>query len=325
MAPLRHAVHVLPDVLHRGAPGRTTPPTRRSSRPSSRGSPCWPTTWRGGCAPSRRRGPPTARPRSHGRSASAPARLGRIASTSSSAGLDDAQLESQSYAAEWTVADVLSHLGSGAVHHASAASQDVRAAPRRPTDFAPSVWDEWNAKAPRAQADDCLAADERLLAALEAVGRGRPGTPDLLLGAPVPRLRRGARPAPQRARLPHAGTSRSCSTTRRALPPDAAAVVVDNLGMIARFTARPTGRSATVAVRTTDPERHFTLRLTRRRRRAPGRRRGAAMPDADTARPSRSAAWSTGGWTRTTVRPSTPTARCSTSSAGCSPAPERAR
>ncbi len=30
-------------------------------------------------------------------------------------GLDDAQLEAQSYCSEWSIADVLSHLGSGAV------------------------------------------------------------------------------------------------------------------------------------------------------------------------------------------------------------------
>ena len=38
-----------------------------------------------------------------------------------------------------------------------------------PDDFAPKVWDEWNAKSPRAQADDSLAVDHRLLEAHESV------------------------------------------------------------------------------------------------------------------------------------------------------------
>ena len=33
-------------------------------------------------------------------------------------GLDDAQLQAPSYCSEWSIADVLSHLGSGAVDHA---------------------------------------------------------------------------------------------------------------------------------------------------------------------------------------------------------------
>ena len=46
------------------------------------------------------------------------------------------------------------------------------------------------------------------------------------------------------------------------LPHDAAAVVVDNLGLIARFTGRPTGEVRDVVVRTTDPAREFTVRLS---------------------------------------------------------------
>jgi hypothetical protein len=43
------------------------------------------------------------------------------------------------------------------------------------------------------------------------------------------------------------------------LPDQVAALVVDNLDLIARYTARPTGETTTVTVRTTAPERTFTL------------------------------------------------------------------
>ncbi len=49
---------------------------------------------------------------------------------------------------------------------------------------------------------------------------------------------------------------------RRSCPNDAAAVIVDNLGLIARFAAKPTGAEREVRVRTSDPVRHFTVRLT---------------------------------------------------------------
>ena len=48
------------------------------------------------------------------------------------------------------------------------------------------------------------------------------------------------------------------------LAADAVPLVVDNLGMIARFTARPVGEPRTIAVRTTDPSRDVTV--THRRR-----------------------------------------------------------
>src|ERR1700722_7781119 len=83
-------------------------------------------------------------------------------------GLDDGQLELPSYDTEWSVAQVLSHLGSGAVI-LGRRLRDIRAGAATPDEFAPSVWDEWNAKTPRAQADDALVADQAVLEALEDV------------------------------------------------------------------------------------------------------------------------------------------------------------
>jgi hypothetical protein len=41
-----------------------------------------------------------------------------------------------------------------------------------------------------------------------------------------------------------------------------AAVVVDNLGVIARFSARPNGEIGMAGIRTSDPARDFTVRLS---------------------------------------------------------------
>src|ERR1700733_12517221 len=84
-------------------------------------------------------------------------------------GLDDSQLGPQSYSSDWPIADVLSHLGSGAVI-TRRRLEDTLAGRDTPDDFAPSVWDEWNAKTPRAKADDALAVDPALFEEFERVG-----------------------------------------------------------------------------------------------------------------------------------------------------------
>lgn len=46
-----------------------------------------------------------------------------------------------------------------------------------------------------------------------------------------------------------------------AVPAEAARLIVDNLGMVARFTGKPTGRRHEIHLRTFDPARDFTLSL----------------------------------------------------------------
>ena len=46
------------------------------------------------------------------------------------------------------------------------------------------------------------------------------------------------------------------------IPAEATAVVVDNLELVARFTAKPTGDTTLITVRTADPVRDFAIELT---------------------------------------------------------------
>ena len=174
-------------------------------------------------------------------------------------GLEVAQLESPSYSSGWSIADVLSHLGSSAVILRQRL-QDARAGVENTIDAQP-IWDEWNAKTPRAKADDALTEDERLLEGIESVRRDEwerltfnfgPVTVGLDVAVAL-RINEHAL---------HTWDIEVMFDDDARLPPDAAAVVVDNLGFIARFTARPTGDEREVWVRTSHPERHFTVRLT---------------------------------------------------------------
>ncbi|CAN5436833.1 maleylpyruvate isomerase family mycothiol-dependent enzyme [soil metagenome] len=84
----------------------------------------------------------------------------------------DEQLAAISGAVDWSVADVLSHLGSGAeiMRFPILAAIDGTPAPdggRQP------IWDRWNALSPREQATQFVDHDERYVATVEALDDGQ--------------------------------------------------------------------------------------------------------------------------------------------------------
>lgn len=175
-------------------------------------------------------------------------------------GLDAAQLDSPSYCDEWSIAQVLSHLGSGAVISLRGL-QDVRAGTTVPEGFNSSVWDEWNAKTPRAQADDALVADEALVDALEGVDASERER----LTFPMGPLSLGFDELVGLRLNEHTFHSWDIAVVLDesvGLPGDATALVVDNLSLIARFSGRPDGQERTIGIRATDPRRDIALRLS---------------------------------------------------------------
>jgi uncharacterized protein (TIGR03083 family) len=79
------------------------------------------------------------------------------------------QIRAQSYDTEWSIAQVLSHLGSGAEISLLMLPGGLgEAEPVGREAFAP-VWEVWNAKNPDEQAADGLAADEQHVETLEAL------------------------------------------------------------------------------------------------------------------------------------------------------------
>jgi uncharacterized protein (TIGR03083 family) len=85
------------------------------------------------------------------------------------AGLSNEELAAHSGATEWTLAQVLSHLGSGAEITLATLRSALGATPGPGQDLNQDIWDRWNRLAPRDQAAGFLAADEELIAALEAL------------------------------------------------------------------------------------------------------------------------------------------------------------
>jgi uncharacterized protein (TIGR03083 family) len=175
-------------------------------------------------------------------------------------GMSETELTGRAYPTQWSVADVLSHLGSGAVI-TRRRLDDALADQATPDEFAPAVWDEWNAKTPAAQRDDALHADADLLAGIDAAS---PQQRDSFTSAMGPMTLDFTEFVAMRLNehVFHTWDIEVVGDEAAVLPPDAAALVVDNLDLIARFTARPTGDTTTLTAATTDPARGFRIDLT---------------------------------------------------------------
>jgi uncharacterized protein (TIGR03083 family) len=81
----------------------------------------------------------------------------------------DDDLARTSGSSDWTVAQVLSHLGSAAEIRMAGLDAALTGGDPPGQDFNPGVWDRWNAKAPRAQAEDYIAAEAACLALVEGL------------------------------------------------------------------------------------------------------------------------------------------------------------
>ena len=73
-----------------------------------------------------------------------------------------------SYADAWTVAQVFSHLGSGA-EIAVMLLEATLGGPPVDREAVPAIWDTWNAKTPHDQTADCLPADDTHIKRLEGL------------------------------------------------------------------------------------------------------------------------------------------------------------
>jgi uncharacterized protein (TIGR03083 family) len=174
--------------------------------------------------------------------------------------LDDAQLEVQAYPTDWQIAGVLSHIGSGAVIMKRRVTDGIAGEPL-PDDFAPTVWDEWNAKSPRQQADDALAADQALADVFGAVGEQERSSFSTSFG-PLTVGFDDLMGLRLNEHTLHTWDIEVALDPEATLHPEQTALVIDNLALLARFTAKPTGSLRTIAIRTTDPARDYIVELT---------------------------------------------------------------
>ena len=161
------------------------------------------------------------------------------------------QVRQQAYPTEWTVADVLSHLGSGATIMRLRLEGDVDMQ---------AVWDEWNAKDPDAQAADALVADDALQYRVDSL---TPNDQDHMRFAMGPMeldllTFLGMRLNEHSLHTWDVAVTVDPSAT---LPEDEAALIVDALPMMTRFAGKPTGSDRDISIRTVSPSGTFVLAL----------------------------------------------------------------
>jgi uncharacterized protein (TIGR03083 family) len=172
--------------------------------------------------------------------------------------LNAGQVAEQSYCTDWSIAQVLSHLGSGAEIFTLFTEAGVggQEAPGREA-FAP-IWDRWNAKSPQDQAADGLSADETLVETFESMDDEQLGKLRLSMfgmdldAAGIARMRLGEHAV-------HTWDVAVARDPNATLAPDAVALLIDGVGQMAGRMGKAGGPEQRVRVVTTDPERSFVL------------------------------------------------------------------
>jgi uncharacterized protein (TIGR03083 family) len=174
--------------------------------------------------------------------------------------LGDDGARSPSYCDDWSVAQVASHLGSGAEIFLPYVEAGAAGEPAPDGERNQAIWDAWNAKSPTEQVRDSIAADTALLEAVDELSEEQRadwrlevfGMQQDLAGFLRMRLSEHALHTWDVAVALDPGTT---------LPDDAAGQLVDNLDRVIGWAGKPSAEQASIEVRTTTPERAFHLDL----------------------------------------------------------------
>lgn len=177
--------------------------------------------------------------------------------------LDEGDPTRMSYCSDWTIAQVYSHLGSGAEinlewlkaarEHAEPIGQEAMQA----------IWARWDARGPQEQVTEAIRADARLVEAFEAMSAEDLAAAHLTLFGGMLELDGDGLAL---FRLPE----HSVHTWDVAVALDPAArvasyaveLLIDGLGGRLNWLAKPSGATWSVLVETTGPDRTFTLAAT---------------------------------------------------------------
>jgi uncharacterized protein (TIGR03083 family) len=168
------------------------------------------------------------------------------------------QLRRQSYDTDWSIAQVLSHIGSQSeifvlFLDAGLSGQD----PPGPEAFGP-IWENWNGKSPQDQAADALRADEALIERLESLDdderkRFRLSVFGMDLDATgLARMRLGEHAI-------HTWDIAVALDPAATVAPDAVGLLIDTLGQLVARSGKPGAVQRRLHVSTSSPVRHFTL------------------------------------------------------------------
>ncbi|HTW20176.1 MAG TPA: maleylpyruvate isomerase family mycothiol-dependent enzyme [Mycobacteriales bacterium] len=167
----------------------------------------------------------------------------------------------QSYDDDWSIAQVLSHLGSGAeIFGRYLAAFAAGGEPPTGEQFQP-IWDTWNAKSAPEQARDALQVDGEFVATVDALKRdGQDGWQVEMFG-----MQTGLDDVVRMRLNEHAVHSWDIAVAldpSATIAPESVALLVDQLGQLAAWAGKPTSEPLDVVVRTESPARVFRISST---------------------------------------------------------------
>src|SRR5947209_3748965 len=168
------------------------------------------------------------------------------------------QLEQRSYASEWSVAQVLSHLGSQAEIFSLFIDAGLTGQEPPGREAFEPIWDSWNSKDPQAQASDALRADQATLERFESLDADQRARLQLkMFGMELDTTGLARMRISEHAI--HAWDVLVALDPSATVAPDAVALLIDTLDQLAARSGKPDGQQRKVRVSTTGPERQFTL------------------------------------------------------------------
>jgi uncharacterized protein (TIGR03083 family) len=162
----------------------------------------------------------------------------------------------QAYPSEWTVAEVIAHLGSGAEIAILRIDEAFGGPPGDPE----PIWNAWNAKDPDAKAADALGADRALIDRLHGLTAEERDAFTMSMGPMNLDFQTFARLRLNEHVL-HSWDVAVTFEPAAALADDAVPLILETLPMIAGFAGKPTGATRQLRVATTEPDRRFIIDL----------------------------------------------------------------
>jgi uncharacterized protein (TIGR03083 family) len=168
------------------------------------------------------------------------------------------QLRAQSYDDDWTIAQVLSHLGSGAeIATLGLAAALGQGGQPDPSSF-PAIWEAWNNRTPQAQAADALTCGGEYVRRLEQLTDAQLDSISLELfgrqldAAGMIQLRLGEHAV-------HVWDVAVSIDPAATIAPGAVPVLFGYITQLFGYIAKPAGDSFRVRLRTTDPAGDYLL------------------------------------------------------------------
>ena len=178
--------------------------------------------------------------------------------------LSPADLRRQSYADDWTVAQVLSHLGSQAEIFGTFLDAGLAGKAPPGNESFPPVWDAWNARDPDRQARDAITLTSSFIDRLRGLDDQTLTQPITLFGIPmtigeIARLRLGEHAL-------HSWDIMVAFDASAVVAADSTALLIDAVPMLVARAGRltPGRRPFAIRVRTSEPDRDAVLAVAER-------------------------------------------------------------